>query len=148
MKVILEQDVKGTGKKGQIIEVSDGFGRNYLMPRKLAREATNEAINAAKLSEQAAVRRKEQEAKQAMELADRIRGITVTIPAKTGENGKLFGSITSKEIVDALQKQYLLEIDKRKIAVDAIKTLGQVEAVAHVYEKTDVKFFVNVVPQK
>lgn len=98
MKVILQQDVKGQGKKGQLVEVSDGYGRNFLLPRKLAVEATSDNLNTMKLQEKA---RRAEEARQraaAEEIAERLKGLTVTIYAKTGKDGRLFGAITSKEI--------------------------------------------------
>ena len=125
MKVILQQDVKGQGKKGQMIEVSDGYGRNYLLPRKLAVEATADNMNTMKMQEKA---RKAEEARQkaaAEETAEKLKGLTVKIHAKTGKDGRLFGAITSKEISDALKEQHKIEIAKQKIVQeDAIKSCG------------------------
>ena len=109
MKVILQQDVKGQGKKGQMVEVSDGYGRNFLLPRKLAVEATADNLNTMKLQEKA---RKAEEARQkaaAEETAEKLKGLMVKIHAKTGKDGRLFGAITSKEISDALKQKIVQE---------------------------------------
>ena len=125
MKVILQQDVKGQGKKGQLVEVSDGYGRNFLLPRKLAVEATSDNLNTMKLQEKA---RRAEEARQraaAEEIAERLKGLTVKIYAKTGKDGRLFGAITSKEISDALKAQHAIDIAKQKIVQEeAIKACG------------------------
>ena len=125
MKVILQKDVKGQGKKGQMIEVSDGYGRNYLMPRKLAVEANADNVNTMKMQEKA---RKAEEARQkaaAEETAAKLKELTVKITAKTGKDGRLFGAITSKEISDALAQQHKIEIAKAKIVMDEpIKAFG------------------------
>ncbi|MCI8538370.1 MAG: 50S ribosomal protein L9 [Oscillospiraceae bacterium] len=128
MKVILQQDVKGQGKKGQMVEVSDGYARNFLFPRKLALAATADNVNTMKLQEQA---RKEQEAREkaeAEELAKRLGGLTVKLQAKAGTGGRLFGSVTSKEIADALQAQHGIAIAKTKIVQEEpIKAFGGYE---------------------
>ena len=125
MKVLLEQDVKGTGKQGQIVEVSDGYARNFLLPRKLATPADAASINAANIKKSAAQHKKFQEGVQARELAKQLSAITVKISAKVGENGKLFGSITAKEISAALEAQHKIVIDRKKIELsDPIKALG------------------------
>ena len=125
MKVILQQDVKGQGKKGQMIEVSDGYGRNFLLPRKLAVEATADNLNTMKLQEKA---KKAEEARQkaaAEETAEKLKGLTVKIYARTGKDGRLFGAIPRKEISDALKEQHNIEIAKQKIdQEDAIKSCG------------------------
>lgn len=118
MKVILLQDVKGQGKKGQIIEVSDGYGRNFLIPRGLAKVATADALNTAKMNEKAKREQEEREKAAAVELKVKLQSLVVRVQAKAGENGKLFGSVTSKEIADALEAQHSIVIDKRKIVLD------------------------------
>ena len=126
MKVILTQDVKGTGKKGQIVEVSDGFARNFLFPRKAAREATAGAVVAAQQAEAAEAHRRKQEEAAAKELAKGLEGKVVKMTAKAGENGKLFGAITSKEIAEAAEAQLGAKLDKKKIELDGnIKELGE-----------------------
>jgi large subunit ribosomal protein L9 len=133
MKVILEKDVKGTGKKGEIVEVSDGYARNFLLPRGLASEATTSNVNAANLKQQSLAHKKKLEAQAAKELAATLEGKKVIVKAKTGENGKLFGSITSNEIAVALEAQHGMKLDKKKIVLDgAIKTVGVTEVEARV----------------
>ena len=125
MKVILLQDIKGKGKKGQMIEMSDGYARNYLLPRGLASEATADNLNAFKLKEKAKAAQIAREKAQAQEYAEKLSGIQVTIRAKAGANGKLFGAVTSQEISDALKAQFGLDIEKNKIVqADPIKSYG------------------------
>lgn len=128
MKVILSQDVKGQGKKGQLIEVSDGYARNYLLPRKLAIQATADSMNAMKLQEKAKAAQQEREKQQAVEISKRLESCQVRVSAKSGSGDKLFGSVTSGEISDALREQYGIEIDKKKIVIDEpIKHYGSFE---------------------
>jgi len=137
MKVLLEQDVKGTGKKGEIVEVSDGYARNYLLPRKLATPADAQAINAAKIQKSAAAHRKFQAGMEARELAKQLEGAAVTVRAKVGENGRLFGAITGKEIAAALKEQKQVEIDKKKIALaEPIRALGEYNVRVSLFENT------------
>lgn len=125
MKVIFNVDVKGQGKKGEMKEVSDGYARNYLLPRKLASEATADNINTMKLKEKAKAALIAKEKAEAEENAKRISAITVTIRAKAGGAGKLFGSVTSQEISDALREQHGINIEKNKIVqAEPIKTFG------------------------
>ena len=115
MKVILLQDVRGKGKKGQMLEVSDGYARNYMLPRKIAIEATADAVNTMRLQEKA----------EAMEVSKKLREMTVVVNAKGGGNGRLFGSVTNQEIADALKAKTGIALDKRKIVItDAIKNVG------------------------
>lgn len=124
MKVILLQDVKGKGKKGQMIEVSDGYARNYMLPRKIAMEATPDAVNTMRMNDKATQERQARERAEAMELAKRMKAMTLTVYAKGGGAGRLFGSVTSQEIADALQAQGIT-LDKRKIVMDdPIKNVG------------------------
>lgn len=147
MKILLKKDVKGTGKAGEILEVSDGFARNFLLPRGLAIAADAQAVNTAKAQAEADQHKKKMQRHKAKELADGMSGLTVKIKAKAGENGKLFGSVTAKEIADALKAQYDIEVDKKKIIIEEpIKTLGISEVSAHMYEQTDAKFKVEVIP--
>ncbi len=126
MKVILQQDIKGKGKKGQLIEVSDGYGRNYLLPRKLAVEATADNLNTMRMNDKALAEKQAREKAEAMELRDFLKETTVVVKAKGGGAGRLFGSITSAEIAQALSEQCGKQIDKRKIVLaDTIKTTGQ-----------------------
>ena len=125
MKVILQQDVKGQGKKGQMIEASEGYARNYLLPRKLAILATPDAINTMNLKEKA---RRAEEARQkeaAMAAAEQLKALLVKIPAKAGAGGRLFGAVTTKEISDALKQQHNVDIPKQKLVLDdPIKSFG------------------------
>ena len=124
MKVILLQDVRGKGKKGQMLEVSDGYARNYMLPRKIAMEATADAINTMRMNDKATQERQARERAEAMELAKRMKAMTLTVYAKGGGAGRLFGSVTSQEIADALQSQGIT-LDKRKIVIDEpIKNVG------------------------
>ena len=125
MKVIFHEDVKGQGKKGELKEVSDGYARNYLLPRKLASEATADNINALKLKEKAQAAQIDKEQAQAEENAKKLGGVQVIIKAKAGNAGKLFGAVTSQEISDALKAQFDIDIEKNKIVqAEPIKTFG------------------------
>ncbi len=126
MKVILQADVKGKGRKGDYVEVSDGYARNFLLPKGLAVEANNANLNVLKGKKEAEEFRKQQELEQAQDIASKLEGITVCLSAKAGENGKLFGSITSKDIAEAVKMQHHIVIDKRKIVVPdgGVKTTG------------------------
>lgn len=124
MKVILQKDVKGQGKKGQLVEVSEGYARNFLFPRNLAVEATGGNIKNFEQREKSDQKKKEEEKEQAEQFAKELERVTITIPAKTGEGGRLFGAVSTKQIADALKKAKL-DIDKRKLILDEpIKTLG------------------------
>lgn len=124
MKVILLQDVRGKGKKGQMLEVSDGYARNYMLPRKLAMEATTDAINTMRMNDKATQERQAKERAEAMELSKKMKSMTLTVFAKGGGAGRLFGSVTNQEIADALKDQGIT-MDKRKIVLDEpIKSVG------------------------
>jgi len=126
MKVILLQDIKGTGKKDQIIEASDGYARNFLLPKKLAREATAEALNSIEKSKSADRHREEVKRQEAEKLARELKGKVVQLSVRGGENGKIYGSVTNDQIATALREQLKIEVDKRKIEVEEpIKTAGQ-----------------------
>ena len=128
MKVILQQDVRGQGKKGQTIEVSDGYARNFLLPKKLAVAATADNMNAMRIKENARLAQIEREKEAAKEIAKKLEGIKVTIKAKAGNGGKLFGAVTSKEIADALSAQHGITVEKNKIVQgDPIKNYGTYE---------------------
>lgn len=125
MKVIFQQDVKGQGKKGELKNVSDGYARNYLLPRGLAMEATNDNLNAYKLKEKAKAAQIAKEKAAAQEAAEKLSAVQVKISAKSGGSGKLFGAVTSKEISDALKEQFYLDIDSKKIVqAEPIKSYG------------------------
>ena len=125
MKVILLQDVKGKGKKGQMIEVSDGYARNFMLPRKLAMEATADAINTMRMNDKATQERIAREKAEALATSKKLREMTVIVKAKGGGAGRLFGSVTNAEIADALKAKAGIAIDKRKIVIsDPIKNVG------------------------
>ena len=125
MKVILLQDVKGKGKKGQMIEVSDGYARNYMLPRKIAVEATADAVNTMRMNDKAAAEKAAKERAEAMEISKKLREMTLVVKAKGGGAGRLFGSVTNQEIADALAKKTGIKLDKRKIVIaEPIKNVG------------------------
>ena len=125
MKVILTQDVKGQGKRGQMIEVSDGYARNFLLPKKLAQEANADNINTMRMNDKALLERQTKERAAALEISRQMKEFTLTVTAKGGGSGRLFGSVTNDEISAALEKQKGIRLDKRKIIIDEpIKTTG------------------------
>lgn len=145
MKVILLQDVRGQGKKGQMIDAAEGYARNFLLPRKLAIPATTDAINTMNLKEKA--RRAEEAANRqaAVELGAALKNVTVKLTAKGGKEGKLFGAITSKEIAEALLAQHKLDVPKQKIVLDEpIKAFGTFEVKAKLGYEVSTKFSVSV----
>lgn len=128
MKVILLQDVKGSGKKGDLINAADGYARNYLLPKKLAMEATTAAVNNKKIQDEAKAHHAQVELENAIAAKDNLTGKTVTVTARAGKEGKLFGSVTAKEVAAAVQNQYKIDVDKRKIGlVSEIKAFGTFE---------------------
>ena len=128
MKVILKQDVKGHGKKGELVTVSDGYARNFLFPRGLAAEADAQAMNELKNKEEAARFHEEQEEKAAKETAQAVDGKVLKLTAKAGQGGRLFGSVTAKEVAEELAAQFGVKLDKRKIQMADIKAFGTYEA--------------------
>ena len=125
MKVILLQDVKGKGKKGQLLEVSDGYARNFMLPKKLAIEATADAINTMRMNDKATQERIAREKAEALALSKQLREMTLVVTAKGGGAGRLFGSVTNQEIADALKAKSGITLDKRKIVIsDPIKAVG------------------------
>ncbi len=144
MKVILTQDVKGLGKKGEMVNAADGYARNFLFPRGLASEANAQTMSELKNREQAAQHKIKVDTENAQNSARDISGKTLKITAKAGQNGKLFGSVTSKEVAEAIKKQLGIDADKRKIVMDDIKTFGTFEAEIKLYQGISAKFFVSV----
>ena len=125
MKVILLQDVKGKGKKGQMLEVSDGYARNYMLPRKIAVEATADAVNTMRMNDKAAAEKAAKERAEALEISKKLREMTLVVGAKGGGAGRLFGSVTNAEVAEALEKQAGIKLDKRKIVLnETIKNVG------------------------
>lgn len=145
MKVILLEDVKGSGKKGQLVNVSDGYARNYLLPRKLAKEANAQAMNELKNAEEAKEFKIQSEIAKAKETAAKIDGKSVKLYASAGQGGRLFGSVTAKEIAEEIAKQFQVEIDKRKVAVDTdIKAFGTYECEVKLYAGISAKVYAVV----
>ena len=134
MKVVLLADVKGSGKKGELVNVSDGYARNFLFPKKLAKEANAQAFNELKNAEESKAFKIKQETEAAQASADKINGKSVSILAKAGQGGKLFGSVTAKEIAEAIKKQYGVDVDKRKIDTKGdMKAFGTYECEVKLY---------------
>ena len=145
MKVILLQDIQGTGKKNQIIETSDGYARNYLLPRKLAKEATAEALNALEKSQGASRHREEVRRQEAEVRARELKGKVIQIEAKGGENGKIYGSVTNEQIAATLKEQHGIEIDKRKLELsEPIRAAGQFFVTLKFVAGISTRMIVNV----
>ena len=137
MKVILNADVQGKGKKGQVVSVSDGYARNFLFPKKLAVEANAANLNAAEKPKRTDEHRRQVELENAKALAEKLKEVKVIVKAKCGEGSRLFGSVTTQELADAIKEQFGYDIDKKKIVLDApVKELGEYTALVRVY--TDV----------
>ena len=149
MKVILQQDVKGQGKKGQLIEVAEGYARNFLLPRKLAVPATADAMNTMRLQEKAKRAEEARLRAEAVETAEKLKNAPVKLPARAGANGKLFGAVTSKEVSDALQAQHGIELGKQKIVMDGpIKAYGSYQLKAKLGFEVTGTVYVMVVEEK
>lgn len=146
MKVILNADVKGTGKKGEIVNVSDGYARNFLFPRKLATEATSANITAQENKIKAQQHKKQQEEEEARVLAAQVKQLEVTVAIRVGEGGKVFGSVNTQQIADALKAQHGLEMDKKKIVIkDTIKELGVHTVQLKLYANIAAELKVNII---
>ena len=147
MKVILKQDVKGTGKKGEILDVSDGYAKNFLLKKGLAEQASSVAVTSLKLQQEAEARRKAEEIREIRELAKKMDKSKVTVSIKCGENGKVFGSVTSKEIASKLA-ELGFDVDKKKILLkEALKTVGDYAVEIRLMEGVSAKIFVTVIPE-
>ncbi|CAA7599785.1 Ribosomal protein L9, C-terminal domain [Acididesulfobacillus acetoxydans] len=146
MKIILVSDVKGTGKKGQVLEVADGYARNFLFPRGLALAATESNMQDLVNKKASEEKRKEKEKQLALDLAGKLRPLVVEVGAKTGEAGRLFGSVTNKEIADTLKQRYALDVDKRKLELrEPIKALGTYSVHARLHPDVSAEFRVRVI---
>ncbi len=149
MKVILKADIKGVGKKDQIINASDGYARNYLFPKNLAVEANNENMAKLKAKQDSNAYKKSQEKEEAKKIADKISKILLKIEVRTGENGKIFGGVSSKEIADNLKEKYNISIDKKKIDLkETIKETGEKEINVKLYEGVVGKLKIDVIPKQ
>ncbi len=147
MQVILLEDIKGVGKKGELVTVNDGYGRNFLLKTKKAQVANSVNKNVVNQAQKAQEFHKEQELEAFKVLANQIKGMTLKFCVKVGENGKLFGSVTSKEIAEKLKEQGF-EIEKRKIEIDSIKSIGKYKAKIHFAPSIETTFFVELVSDK
>ncbi len=149
MKVILLADVKGTGKKDQILEVSDGYARNYLLPKKVAIEATAATLNAIQNAKSAEKHREEIRQAQSAKLANSLKDKVINVFAKAGENGRLFGSVTVTEIAEALEKQHGIKVDRRKVELaEPIRSIGTVEVIVRLVPGMPTRMIVNVEASK
>ena len=145
MKVILLQDIKGTGKKDQVIEASDGYARNYLIPRKLAKEATAEALNSIEKAKSADKHREAVKRAEAEEKARELKGKVIQLSVRGGDNGKLYGAITNDQIAAALKEQHGIEVDKRKLELEEpIKNAGQATVTLKLMAGISTRMIVNV----
>ena len=148
MKVILLDNIKGVGKKDQVIEASDGYARNFLFPKKLALEANKENMSKLKSKQESNQFKKDEEKKEAKKIEEQLKNITLKIKVKAGSNGKIFGGVTSKEISEGLKKEYNIEIDKKKINLtETIKTLGIVIVDIKLYEGINAKLKVEILSE-
>ena len=146
MKVILNADIQGKGKKGEIVNVSDGYARNYLFPKKLAKEATSSNLNAAVIADRAAKHKRELERQAAIEAGDRLKNQVIEIHAKCGEGTRLFGSITSAEIAEGIREATGIEVDKKKVVLkENIKELGEYTVQVKMYAEVQVPVRIKVV---
>ena len=147
MKVILLKDVKSLGKKGDVVNTSDGYARNFLFPKKLAEEATNNNLHILNNKKENERKQKLAELEAAQKLAGELKGKEIKITAKTGDNGKLFGAITSKDVATKIKENYKVEIDKKKIVMETIKVAGGYDIEAKLYPEVSTKMKVIIVPQ-
>jgi large subunit ribosomal protein L9 len=147
MKVILLADVKNVGKKGEVVNASDGYARNFLFPRKLAQEATSENLHILNQKKENDRKKKLAETEEAQALAEKLKGKEIKIAAKSGEHGRLFGAITNKDVADAIKKQFSIDIDKKKVVVDTIKQIGTYDVEVKLYAEISTKMKAVIVEQ-
>jgi large subunit ribosomal protein L9 len=149
MKVILLEDVRGSGKKDDIVNVSDGYARNFLFPKKLAVEATAQNMNAIRKQKEALAHKKEEERKEALALRAKMKDMVVTVPVKAGESGRLFGAVTNQEVADALKAQHGIAIDRRKLNIaSSIKQTGPAECEAKLFPEISTVLKLNIVARE
>lgn len=148
MKVILLEDVKKIGKKGDVINTSDGYARNYLFPKKLAQEATDANLHILNNKKENERKQKLAELEAAQKLAQELKGKEIKLSAKTGENGKLFGAITNKDVAELIDKQYGVKVDKKKIVMETIKVAGGYDIEVKLYPEVTTKMRVIIVPNE
>ena len=148
MKVILKENIKSIGKKDEIINVSDGYARNYLFPRKLAEEATDSNLHILNNKKENERKQKLAELEAAQKLAKELKGKELKLTVKTGENNKLFGAITSKDVAELIKSQYKVEVEKKKIVMDTIKLAGTYDIEVKLYPEVSTKMTLIIVPEK
>ncbi|EJL29075.1 50S ribosomal protein L9 [Brevibacillus sp. NPDC003359] len=147
MKVIFLQDVKGQGKKGEVKDLSEGYVRNFLLPKKLVKEATDSNVKTLDAQKRSEDKRKEQEKLDAQELGKKLEELTVKVAGKAGEGGRLFGAISSKQVAQALEDQFKIKVDKRKLEMDAIRALGVTQIKVKLHNEVTVTLKVHVVEE-
>ncbi|WP_300379749.1 50S ribosomal protein L9 [Clostridium sp.] len=147
MKVILLQDVKKLGKKGEVAEISDGYARNFLFPRKLAEEANDSNMHILNVKRENERKKKTAEIQEAQDLANDLKGKEIKIKAKSGDNGRLFGAITNKDVAEVINKEFNLKVDKKKIVMDTIKVAGTYDIEIKLYPEVATKMRVIIEPQ-
>lgn len=147
MKVILLQDIKNMGKKGDVVNASDGYARNYLFPRNLAQEATTENLHIVNQKKENERKKKLAELEAAQALAEKLKGKEIKVAVKCGDNGRLFGAITNKDVADSIKKQYNIDIDKKKVVVDTIKQTGVYDVELKLYAEVSTKMKVVISEQ-
>ncbi|MFG0215362.1 50S ribosomal protein L9 [Brevibacillus porteri] len=147
MKVIFLQDVKGQGKKGEVKDLSEGYVRNFLLPKKLVKEATDSNVKTLDAQKRSEDKRKEQEKLDAQELGKKLEELTVKVAGKAGEGGRLFGAISSKQVAQALEDQYKIKVDKRKLEMDAIRALGVTQIKVKLHNEVTATLKVHVVEE-
>ena len=148
MKVILLEDVKSLGKKGDVVDVSDGYAKNYLIPRKMVKPATEGAVNDAKEKQRAQAEKQARELKLAQEAAAALSGTEVVVRVKIGDNGKLFGAVSTKDISEALKAQKQIDVDKKKLELpETVKFQGKYKCIARIYPRVTAEFTVSVLPE-
>ncbi len=149
MQVILLSDVRGSGKKGEVVKVSDGYAKNFLFPKKLAKEANNQSLTELNAAKEVELRKKELEKQEALKIFEVINGKSVDVPAECGEGGKLFGSVTSKDIVSKIKEVYEVNVNKKKVSLDSdIKSLGNYKVKIKLYHDVTATMQINVVDCK
>lgn len=148
MKVILLSDVKNLGKKGEVVNTSDGYARNFLFPRKLAQEATAENLHILNAKKETERRKKLAEIEEAQRIAEKLKNKEIKIFTKTGDNGRLFGAITSKDVAELINKEYGTEIDKKKIVMDTLKLVGSYDIEVKIYPEVSTKMKVVIASEQ
>ena len=144
MKVVLLADVKGVGKKGELINAAEGYARNFLLPRKLAKEANAQVMNELKNAEASKAYKVKTETEEAQRIAEALKDKTVRITAKAGQGGRLFGSVTAKEVAESISRQFGVSVDKRKVSMEDIKSFGTFSAEVKVYNGVNATVYVSV----